>query len=153
MAQSVERHLGKVEVTGSIPVISFRKPLNFKGFLLSREDLVTLTCESSFLKSKNASRGCALARRSSMSQATALGARMCCAHSLFLYRKVLKKSDMMYNKQEIKNGITKERRGLRQDVDYEVFCFVGWTALSDYRERIIMSMELSIPHNLSISFK
>ena len=32
MAQSVERHLGKVEVTGSIPVISLRKPLIFKGF-------------------------------------------------------------------------------------------------------------------------
>ena len=70
-----------------------------------------------------------------------------------LYRKVLKKSDMMYNKQEIKNGITKERRGLRHDVVYEVFCFLVWTALFDYRERIIMSVELSITHNLSISFK
>ncbi len=27
-----------------------------------------------------------------------------------LYRKVLKKLDMMYNKQEIKNDMTKERR-------------------------------------------
>ena len=88
-----------------------------------------------------------------MSQATALGARMCFAHSLFLYRKVLKKSDMMYNKQEMKNDMTKERRGLRHDVVYEVFCFLVWTALFDYRERIIMSVELSITHNLSISFK
>ena len=32
-------------------------------------------------------------------------------HALFLlYRKVLKKSDMMYNNQEIKNDMTKERR-------------------------------------------
>ncbi len=31
--------------------------------------------------------------------------------AFLLYRKVLKKSDMMYNNQEIKNGITKERRG------------------------------------------
>ena len=122
-------------------------------FLISRKDLVALTCESSFLDIKNAPRGCALARSCDMSQATALGARMCFAHSLFLYRKVLKKSDMMYNKQEIKNGITKERRGLRHDVVYEVFCFVVWTALFDYRERIIMSVELSITHNLSISFK
>ena len=58
-------------------------------FLLSRKDLATLTCESSSLKSKNAPRGCALARRSSMSQATALGARMCFAHSLFFVRKLL----------------------------------------------------------------
>ena len=52
-------------------------------FLISRKDLVTLTCESSFLDIKNAPRGCALAQRCSMSQATALGARMCFAHSLF----------------------------------------------------------------------
>ena len=32
MAQSVERHLGKVEVTGSIPVISLLKPLRNQGF-------------------------------------------------------------------------------------------------------------------------
>ena len=57
------------------------------------------------------------------------------------------------NKQEIKNDMTKERRGLRHDVVYEVFCFLVWTALFDYRERIIMSVELSITHNLSISFK
>ena len=70
-----------------------------------------------------------------------------------IYRKVLKTSDMVYNKQEIENDMTKERRGLRHDVVYEVFCFVVWTALFDYRERIIMSVELSITHNLSISFK
>ena len=52
-------------------------------FLISRKDLVTLTCESSFLDIKNAPRGCALARSCDMSQATALGARMCFAHSLF----------------------------------------------------------------------
>ncbi len=32
MAQSVERHLGKVEVTGSIPVNSLVKPLRNQGF-------------------------------------------------------------------------------------------------------------------------
>ena len=32
MAQSVERHLGKVEVTGSIPVISFYAESCFYGF-------------------------------------------------------------------------------------------------------------------------
>ena len=31
MAQSVERYLGKVEVTGSSPVSSFKTP-NFRGF-------------------------------------------------------------------------------------------------------------------------
>lgn len=30
---------------------------------------------------------------------------------------------MVYNELEIKNGITKERRGLRHDVVYEVLCF------------------------------
>ena len=35
MAQSVERRLGKAEATGSIPVNSLQKPLNFKGFLFS----------------------------------------------------------------------------------------------------------------------
>ena len=40
-----------------------------------------------------------------------------------LYRKFLKSSEMVYNEQEIKNDITKERRGLRHDVVYEVFCF------------------------------
>ena len=45
------------------------------------------------------------------------------AHSLFLYRKFLKSSEIVYNKLEIKNDMTKERRGLRHDVVYEVFCF------------------------------
>ena len=44
--------------------------------------------------------------------------------SLFLlYRKFLKSSEIVYNRLEIKNDITKERRGLRHDVVYEVFCF------------------------------
>ena len=43
---------------------------------------------------------------------------------LFLiYRKFLKSSEIVYNRLEIKNDITKERRGLRHDVAYEVFCF------------------------------
>ena len=41
----------------------------------------------------------------------------------FLYRKFLKSSEIVYNKLEIKNDMTKERRGLRHDVVYEVFCF------------------------------
>ena len=40
-----------------------------------------------------------------------------------LYRKFLKSSEIVYNRLEIKNDITKERRGLRHDVAYEVFCF------------------------------
>ena len=44
--------------------------------------------------------------------------------------------------------------GLRHDVVYEVFCFgLGGTVLSDYGEKIIVSMELSISHDLSILFK
>lgn len=44
--------------------------------------------------------------------------------SIFLiYRKFLKSSEIVYNRLEIKNDITKERRGLRHDVAYEVFCF------------------------------
>ena len=38
-------------------------------------------------------------------------ARECAkAHSFLLYRKFLKSSEMVYNEQEIKNDITKERR-------------------------------------------
>ena len=45
-------------------------------------------------------------------------------HSFFLlYRKFLKSSEIVYNRLEIKNDIAKERRGLRHDVVYEVFCF------------------------------
>ena len=40
-----------------------------------------------------------------------------------IYRKFLKSSEIVYNRLEIKNDITKERRGLRHDVVYEVFCF------------------------------
>ena len=40
-----------------------------------------------------------------------------------LYRKFLKSSEIVYNRLEIKNGIAKERRGLRHDVVYKVFCF------------------------------
>ena len=43
--------------------------------------------------------------------------------SFSLYRKFLKSSEIVYNRLEIKNDITKERRGLRHDVAYEVFCF------------------------------
>ena len=50
-------------------------------FLLFGKDLITLKRESSFQKSKNAPQGYTLARRCNMSQATALGARMCIAHS------------------------------------------------------------------------
>jgi len=32
-------------------------------------------------------------------------------------------SEIVYNRLEIKNDIAKERRGLRHDVVYEVFCF------------------------------
>ena len=45
-------------------------------------------------------------------------------HGAFLlYRKFLKQSEIVYNELEIKNDMTKERRGLRHDVVYEVFCF------------------------------
>ena len=40
-----------------------------------------------------------------------------------LYREFLKSSEIVYNRLEIKNDIAKERRGLRHDVVYEVFCF------------------------------
>ena len=75
--------------------------------------------------------------------------------SIFLlYRKVLKSSEIVYNGLEIKNDMTKERRGLRHDVVYVFFCFgLGGTALSDYGERVIVRMELTISHDLSISFK
>ena len=43
--------------------------------------------------------------------------------TFLLYRKFLKSSEIVYNRLEIKNDITKERRGLRHDVVYEVFCF------------------------------
>jgi len=43
--------------------------------------------------------------------------------SFLIYRKFLKSSEIVYNRLEIKNDITKERRGLRHDVAYEVFCF------------------------------
>ena len=49
-----------------------------------------------------------------------------CAYGIvcfLLYRKFLKSSEIVYNRLEIKNDIAKERRGLRHDVVYEVFCF------------------------------
>ena len=49
--------------------------------------------------------------------------KMSVVASFFLYRKFLKSSEIVYNRLEIKNDITKERRGLRHDVVYEVFCF------------------------------
>ena len=49
-------------------------------------------------------------------------------------------------------SMTKERMGIRHDVVYAVFVF-GLAALSDYGEEVIMSMDLSISHNLSILFK
>lgn len=45
------------------------------------------------------------------------------ASFFLLYRKFLKSSEIVYNRLEIKNDIAKERRGLRHDVVYEVFCF------------------------------
>lgn len=52
-----------------------------------------------------------------------MGARECVKHTFVLYRKFLKQSEIVYNELEIKNDMTKERRGLRHDVVYEVFCF------------------------------
>ena len=46
-----------------------------------------------------------------------------CLILYLLYRKFLKSSEIVYNRLEIKNDIAKERRGLRHDVVYEVFCF------------------------------
>ena len=61
---------------------------------------------------------------------------------------------MVYNNNEIKMSMTKERIVvIRHDVDYAVFVFFGLTALSDYREKVIVKMELSISHSLSILFK
>ena len=74
-------------------------------------------------------------------------------HNFLLYRKFLKSSEIVYNGLEIKNDITKERRGLRHDVVYVVLFWFRLAALSDYGERIIMNMDLSIFHNLSILFK
>ena len=74
--------------------------------------------------------------------------------TLFIYRKFLKSQNIVYNSYEIKNGITKERRqGFAMTLIMKFFVFLVWTALVDYRERIIMSMELSIAHGLSILFK
>ena len=54
-----------------------------------------------------------------------------------LYRKFLKTSEMVCNRLE-KNDITKERKVLRHDVAYEVFCFnSGGTALSDDGETML----------------
>ena len=61
---------------------------------------------------------------------------------------------MVYNKHESKNDMTKERRWrLRHDVVRVVLLVHVGDALSDYREMVIVSMVLSIAHDLSISFK
>ena len=61
---------------------------------------------------------------------------------------------MVYNELEIKNDMTKERMcWIRHDVVYEVLFWFRLAALSDYGERMIMSMDLPIFHNLSILFK
>ena len=56
-------------------------------------------------------------------------------------------SKIVYNRIEIKNGMTKERRlGLRHDVVYEVFCFGSrWAALSDGGERFKENGVIHIP--------
>ena len=41
-----------------------------------------------------------------------------------LYRKFLKSSEIVYNEQGLKNGITKERKWIRHDVVYVVLWFV-----------------------------
>ena len=44
--------------------------------------------------------------------------------SFLLYRKFLKQPEIVYNGQEIKNDMTKERRGLRHDVVMKFFVLV-----------------------------
>ena len=44
VAQSVERRLGKAEVTGSIPVISLLEPLMIQGFFI----FIISSCMKSF---------------------------------------------------------------------------------------------------------
>ena len=46
-----------------------------------------------------------------------------------------------------------QAQGTNDDVVYEVLFWFRLAALSDYGERIIMNMDLSIFHNLSILFK
>ena len=41
-----------------------------------------------------------------------------------LYRKFLKSSEIVYNRLEIKNNMTRERRGLRHDVVMKFFVLV-----------------------------
>ena len=57
---------------------------------------------------------------------TALGERVPQAELFvpLLYRKFLKSSEIVYNEQELKNGITKERMVIRHDVVYAVLWFV-----------------------------
>ena len=69
-----------------------------------------------------------------------------------LYRKVLKSSKIVYNGFEIKNCMTKERRGLRHDVVYEIFVSVVWLHYLTVK-RSLSDMDLSISHDLSITFK
>ena len=44
--------------------------------------------------------------------------------AFLLYRKFLKSSEIVYNRLEIKNNMTKERRGLRHDVVMKFFVLV-----------------------------
>jgi len=73
--------------------------------------------------------------------------------SFLLYRKFLKTSEIVYNNIEIKMSMTKERREHFAMTLIMRFLFFGLTALSDYRERIVASMDLSISKSLSILFK
>ena len=60
---------------------------------------------------------------------------------------------IVYNRVEIKNGVTKERRAvLRHDVVYVVFCF-GFERHYLTFEKVRRSMELSMFHHFSILFK
>ena len=44
--------------------------------------------------------------------------------TFLLYRKLRKSAKIVYNRLEIKDGITKERKWIRHDVVYVVFCFL-----------------------------
>ena len=75
-----------------------------------------------FLLIKNAPQGCAPRGREISRKRHRSGAESSQANSLFIYRKFLKTSGMVYNDNEIKMGMTKERRcGLRHDGG---FCFL-----------------------------
>ena len=62
-------------------------------------------------------------------------------------------SEIVYNNNEIKMSMTKERSCSFAMTLIMRFLFFGLTALSDYREKVIVSMDLSISKSLSILFK